>query len=108
MERQDYPVGYVVVAAAIPDSIQVADWAEIPCQESRAIGDYWVDHQLSAVLRVPSVVVVGKWNYMLYPLHGEFTQIRVSAPSFSTSGSFDERTLRSPESTSSPMLRLYK
>lgn len=56
--------------------------------EQQATGDYWFDNRLSAVLRVPSAVVQGEFNYLLNPLHLDFAQIGIKAP---VAFRFDER-----------------
>jgi RES domain-containing protein len=42
----------------------------------------------SAVLRVPSAVVAGDWNYLINPLHLDSAQIKVERP---VAMRFDER-----------------
>ncbi|HEX7069470.1 MAG TPA: RES family NAD+ phosphorylase [Rhodothermales bacterium] len=57
------------------------DWSNMPPSRStQRIGDKWVREARSAVLRVPSVVVPGAFNYLLNPAHPEFSSIRTSAP----------------------------
>lgn len=46
----------------------------------RALGDEWTQSLKSAVLRVPSVLVPGEYNYLLNPLHGDFARIRIGKP----------------------------
>jgi hypothetical protein len=60
MSRQDYPSNYVVVAATIPDHVRVIpiDPIQFQMEGARPIGDAWLDHNESAVLKVPSAVVV--------------------------------------------------
>ncbi len=86
MSRQDYPVGYVIVAAAIPDHVLVLDElvlrssAGLGVLQPSALGDYWFDARLSAVLRVRSAVVPSDFNYLLNPQHLDFAQIAVQPP----------------------------
>ncbi len=40
------------------------------------IGDEWIAGAVSAVLRVPSALVPGEYNYLLNPAHPDFAQIR--------------------------------
>ena len=94
MSRKDFPTGYVVVTASIPDRVQVLDELTVRTNldlrelGQRATGDYWVDNRMSAVLRVPSAVVPGEFNYLMNPLHLEFAQIRIETPA---AFRFDER-----------------
>ncbi len=73
--RQDFPKGYVVVSAVIPEDLEIlslADDAKPP-----EAGDEWFDSQASAVLRVSSVVVSGESNFLLNPAHPDFERIVV-------------------------------
>jgi RES domain-containing protein len=56
-------------------------WKEYP--EPRAttkFGDAWVSSGRSAVMRVPSVIVPGEWNYVLNPNHPDFSKIVLGKP----------------------------
>jgi len=58
-----------------------ADWRELPAPSStRDIGTRWVVESRSAVLRVPSAVVDGEFNYVLNPQHADFTRIEIGGP----------------------------
>ncbi len=62
--------------ADLPD-----DWTARPIPRStRALGDAWAAAASSAVLRLPSVVVYGEFNYLLNPLHPDFREIGIGAP----------------------------
>jgi len=53
------------------------DWAEPAMAPSvQATGDAWVDAQSSVVLQVPSVAVMGEYNYLLNPAHPDFTKLK--------------------------------
>ena len=50
---------------------------------SRATQDFgakWRREQRTAVLRVPSVVVLGEFNYLLNPAHPDFAKITLGQP----------------------------
>ena len=94
MSRQDYPTGYVVVEATIPDHVRILDSMRFldakssdPAIERRA-GDEWLVSGESAVLRVPSAVVQADWNYLINPEHLDFAQITSAPP---VPMHFDER-----------------
>jgi RES domain-containing protein len=94
MSRQDYPTGYVVVAATVPDHVRIIGhhrYPEAKCPDfarARAAGDHWLQSGESAVLRVPSAVVAGDWNYLINPQHLDFAQISIEPPK---AFQFDER-----------------
>jgi RES domain-containing protein len=98
MSRQDYPTGYVVVEAIVPDHVPILDHVHFldfrlpgPMRERKA-GDDWLASGESAVLRVPSAVVEGEWNYLINPQHLDFAQITVERP---VPIRFDERLFES-------------
>jgi RES domain-containing protein len=43
-------------------------------------GDEWLDSGKAAVLRVPSAIVGGEFNYLLNPLHPDFSKLRIHGP----------------------------
>lgn len=57
-------------------------WRESPPPpETQAIGDAWVASGRSAVLRLPSTLDPGSYNYLLNPAHKDFKRIRIGRPS---------------------------
>jgi RES domain-containing protein len=65
------------------------DWRQLPAPAStREFGSRWVMQARSPVLRVPSIVVDGEFNYVLNPRHADFRQLKIGAP---VSFSFDAR-----------------
>ena len=89
---QDDPLRahYVAIQAAIPDEVQVerlaadelpADWRTLEARaELQEIGTDWARRLSSAVLAVPSAVVPVESNYLLNPLHPDFSRIEVGPP----------------------------
>lgn len=76
------PIGFdeslvtAVGAAQIPKN-----WKDSPPPgATQAIGSEWVAAARSAVLRVPSVVVPGEFNFLLNPAHRDFARVRIGAP----------------------------
>lgn len=87
ISRTDFPVGYVVTGVwMIPDHVAVLPEphvrrsAELHGAGSQSLGDFWIESQLSAVLRVPSAVIPGAFNYLLNPAHVDFRQLVVKRP----------------------------
>lgn len=57
----------------LPDDQLSDDWRVEPAPSSTAaIGDSWLESQLSLVLAVPSVVVPRETNYLINPSHTDF------------------------------------
>ena len=55
---------------------------------SQSLGDEWIRKAKTAILKVPSVVVSGDFNYLLNPAHKDYSGIKlVKTESFE----FDER-----------------
>lgn len=70
-----------VLIAKMPASALPEHWrAEPPGAATMEIGDAWVRAGRTAVLSVPSVIVPEERNYLLNPLHPDFSRIKVQAP----------------------------
>ncbi len=81
----------IETADPLPD-----DWRQLPAPPStRALGSRWVAESRSVVVRVPSIVVDGEFNYLLNPRHPEFALLKIGeARPFS----FDPRLSNLPQS----------
>ena len=78
---------WVVIAADVPEDLiekpkRVPEtWREqSPVAAAQEFGAAWVREKRSAVLRVPSAVVLGEFNYLLNPAHADFTKMTVGKP----------------------------
>jgi RES domain-containing protein len=81
---------YVSFRLEIPDNCEISnvdpelligDWQKTPAPEAlQDFGTGWVQSNQSAVLRVPSAVVAGEFNYLLNPSHNDFPKIRILPP----------------------------
>lgn len=95
------PSDYHMVEIEIPNSVSIREispkgspegWDAIPSRPvSQYIGDEFVTDNKFAVLRVPSVVVKGDFNYIINPAHPDFKKIRIAGSSLFP---FDPRVLR--------------
>lgn len=66
----------VLPATDLPD-----DWRDVPPPRSTAdLGSQWLVSRRSAVLRVPSAVTLGEYNYLINPAHFDFPRISASPP----------------------------
>jgi len=82
---------HVVIPADIPEGIGIksvdphmlpSGWNNTPAPVVlRDIGTDWLEAGQSAVLSVPSAIVADESNYLLNPLHGDFTEIRIGKAS---------------------------
>jgi RES domain-containing protein len=79
---------HAVAMKKLPDNWYAADAPS----ELQQIGEEWLERGETAVLKVPSAIVVEEWNYLLNPLHAAFKKLRFDVP---TSFSFDRRVARS-------------
>jgi RES domain-containing protein len=73
------------------------DWhaADAPL-ELQKIGGEWLERGETAVLKVPSAVVVEEYNYLLNPLHADFGRFIFGA---AKTFSFDRRVTRTRKSS---------
>jgi RES domain-containing protein len=67
-------------------------FAADPPPQLQKIGGRWLQRGESAVLKVPSAIVIEEWNYLLNPLHADFGKLTFSAPK---PFRFDRRVARS-------------
>jgi len=100
--RRGWVPATVLGRATIPSSVRVqtvsaedlpANWyaADAPV-ELQKIGGDWLERGETAMLKVPSAIVVEEWNYLLNPLHADFGKLTLDAPK---PFSFDRRVARS-------------
>ena len=78
---------FVIIPVDIPDAlVQIpkrlpSGWAHSPpLRASQKLGDRFIATALMPVLRVPSAVVPEEFNYLLNPLHADFSKITVGRP----------------------------
>ena len=92
MAKVDFPTGYVVITAVLPDGIVIMTEDQLVAQlgltEPQKLGDRWFDLRLSAVLAVRSKIVPLEHNYVLNPEHPDFRKITTEPPA---EFAFDER-----------------
>ena len=97
MSRQDFPAGYVCIAAILPAGINIASGQDLRLRgdlrdlSSQSLGDWWIEAKTSAVLEVASVIVPHEHNYLLNPVHPDFAKIRTDPPALFH---FDPRLFR--------------
>ncbi|MVO07829.1 RES domain-containing protein [Flavobacterium sp. TP390] len=81
------PAGFVMLTVFIPDdiTIETIDVKQLPLGwnsfpeliETQKIGDEFLRSKRAAVLKVPSAVVQGDYNYLLNPFHDDFKRIKI-------------------------------
>lgn len=81
------PRNYVMMTIDIPDTLHQnginintlpADWrSDAGMLKTKKTGDDFIASSAACVLRVPSAVVPGDYNYLLNPDHRDFTKISI-------------------------------
>ena len=80
---------YVVFSVDFPDKSvkELADadlpanWRQSPSPpENQSIGDAWARRGRSLALRLPSVITIHEYNYLLNPEHPDFRRVKISKP----------------------------
>lgn len=93
----DKAIAFSSVEISIPDGLVdvlpvatlPANWRAVPAPHSTAdLGSEWLKSKRSAVLKVPSALTPGEYNYLINPAHPAFHRISASAP---TPYTFDPR-----------------
>ena len=88
--RTDTKIAFVSVQAIIADdpAMEVVDLASLPGNWNSSppiaatmdLGTQWCLEARGVVIRVPSAVVPGEFNYLLNPQHPDFKLIKISTP----------------------------
>src|SRR5580658_4933986 len=88
--RRGWVPATVLGRAVVPADVRVkaisigelpANWfAASPPPQLQSIGGEWLERAETAVLKVPSAIVIEELNYLLNPLHPAFRKLRMSAP----------------------------
>ncbi|MBU0765688.1 MAG: RES family NAD+ phosphorylase [Bacteroidetes bacterium] len=81
------PTDYMMMTIIIPEEIKVGilkkeelpeDWNMFPHLEStQKLGDNFIRENKYCILKVPSVVTKGDFNYLINPNHKEFGKIKI-------------------------------
>ena len=74
----------------IPRTLPNTWWRTPPSSATRRFGAAWAKQARTPVLRVPSAVTRGEFNYVLNPRHPAFGQLRMGK---AVSFTFDHRVL---------------
>jgi RES domain-containing protein len=57
------------------------DWRSFPAPpRTREMGDDWIKSNSSVLLRVPSVIVVHEYNFLINPMHHDFPKLVFRGP----------------------------
>ncbi|MEC3881369.1 RES family NAD+ phosphorylase [Parapedobacter sp. 10938] len=83
------PSDYLMMSIWIPDDVQITslsvsdlpnNWNTFPHPLlTQQIGDAFVANAKCAVLKIPSVVTYGDFNYLINPKHPDFSRIKVDS-----------------------------
>jgi|ERR1019366_4894479 RES domain-containing protein len=81
------PNDYEIISIEIPDDIKIKilvelpnDWKSFPHSHStQEIGDKFVKAEKFLVIKVPSVVVQGEYNFLINPNHKDFKKIKIKS-----------------------------
>lgn len=81
------PRNYVMIEIEIPNNIKIKeldlkeldeDWdMHPPNSKTQKIGDQFIDSVENCVLKVPSAVVKGDFNYLINTYHSDFKKIKI-------------------------------
>jgi RES domain-containing protein len=54
-------------------------FAADPPSQLQCVGQQWLRRGKTAILKVPSAIIIEEWNYLLNPLHADFRKLTFSA-----------------------------
>ena len=80
------PIDYHLISIDVPDvvvekldaSTLPENWKSSPHQEyTKTFGNDFVKRNESLILRVPSAIVQGEYNYLINPNHNQFKEVKI-------------------------------
>lgn len=82
------PSNYIQITATIPNLTIVHELKKLPSgwdsypfsHATQDLGMHWVKNNISAVLKVPSVIIPTEFNYIINPNHLDFKKIIIGKP----------------------------
>src|SRR6187551_1956662 len=82
------PDGFMMMTIEVPDTISLreidilslpAKWNQFPpLKATQSIGDLFIKEGKACLLKVPSAVTTGDFNYLINPVHPDFKKIKIS------------------------------
>ncbi|MCL7763608.1 RES family NAD+ phosphorylase [Polaribacter sp. Z014] len=82
------PKDYVMITIDVPDAVSIQkidvkklieNWNSNPFNSvTKKIGDDFIDAMEACLLKVPSAVVQGDFNYLINPYHKDFKKIKIT------------------------------
>lgn len=89
LSLSNLPKKFCMLTILIPDDLEVLelnvleldeDWNSFPDPvATQKIGDSFIQNKRSCVLKIPSAVVKGDFNFMINPNHKDFERINISS-----------------------------
>jgi RES domain-containing protein len=90
MEVEDALAMLACIRVEVPVEVKIdyldmtqlpVDWRNIPAPVVLAeMGNRWFKSGATAILAVPSVVIPVEYNYLVNPLHSDFSRFKLDAP----------------------------
>ncbi len=86
IDAEDIPLTFRYLGIEAADSvsveaIRIADlgyaW-QTRVDRTRRAGDEWLRSRRTAILRIPSVIAPGTWNFLINPAHRDHADIRIA------------------------------
>jgi RES domain-containing protein len=84
VDRDDMPEDFQLLAVECPDDVAFDDAGNLPEQwrsdrmVTQGVGDRWINHESSPLLRVPSAIVPYSWNWLFKPDHRDAGRIQIA------------------------------
>lgn len=88
LSLETLPDDYMMLSIGIPKSVKIhsLDHSALPSRwnifphlpDTQEIGDRWVMENKTCVLKVPSAVVPGDYNFLINPSHKDFALIQLT------------------------------
>ncbi len=81
------PAGYMMMTIHMPDTVSITEadiktlpegWNQFPpLKQTQVFGDRFITDGKACLLKVPSAVTQGDFNFLINPLHSDFKKIKI-------------------------------
>lgn len=87
----DFSSPFIIMEISVPDDLLIKEistkdlpfgWNEIGdsgYRKCQPIGDKWISKSESAILKVPSAIILKESNYLFNPNHPDFSKIKIKS-----------------------------
>lgn len=80
LDTDTIPNDYILLTIYLPDNVEIFQMKQthnFELKKTRKMGDEFIDKNQFLVMKVPSAIVPGEYNYLLNPDHKDFSKLKI-------------------------------